>query len=226
MKQLDIGSAVTRSMLGWGVLAGPIYLAVGLALALTRDGFELGEHALSLLMLGDGGWMQRADLAVNGLLCLLAAIGVRQAMVPAGGGAGAGRLLGLYSLGLFGGAAFAPDPVDSFPAGAHAHVTASGLLHLAFGLVQFVSVAIGALSLSRWAAARDDRASARGFRAAAVVILGGFIGGAALAQSAGGVALLWVAVLASYGWLAAACLYLWPIVPHPDLGRRHLALTT
>ena len=47
--RLDTRAAVTRSMLGWGVLAGPIYVATGLALALTRDGFDLTEHALSLL---------------------------------------------------------------------------------------------------------------------------------------------------------------------------------
>jgi len=33
----DEGAAVMRSMLGWGVVAGPFYLALGLVLALTRD---------------------------------------------------------------------------------------------------------------------------------------------------------------------------------------------
>ena len=31
-------AAITRSLLGYGVLAGPFYLVVGLAQALTRDG--------------------------------------------------------------------------------------------------------------------------------------------------------------------------------------------
>lgn len=51
----DSAAAVTRSLLGWGVVAGPFYLVVGLVLALTRPGFDLSRHQLSLLMLGDGG---------------------------------------------------------------------------------------------------------------------------------------------------------------------------
>lgn len=37
-----------------------------------------------------------------------------------------------------------------------------------------------------------------------------------LATSAAGVALLWVAVVASYAWLAAASVVLYRRVPHPD----------
>lgn len=37
----DRGAAVTRSMLGWGVVAGPFYIVFGLILALTRPGFDL-----------------------------------------------------------------------------------------------------------------------------------------------------------------------------------------
>ncbi|WP_434591336.1 hypothetical protein [Brevibacterium sp. 1718] len=33
---LDVRAAVTRSMLGWGVVAGPFYIVFGLILALTR----------------------------------------------------------------------------------------------------------------------------------------------------------------------------------------------
>ena len=36
----DRGAAVTRSLLGYGVLAGPFYLVVGLVQALVRDGFS------------------------------------------------------------------------------------------------------------------------------------------------------------------------------------------
>jgi hypothetical protein len=39
-------------MLGWGVVAGPFYVVVGLVLALTRPGFVLSRDALSLLMIG------------------------------------------------------------------------------------------------------------------------------------------------------------------------------
>ena len=57
---LDRTAAITRSLLGWGAVADPYSLAVGLALALTRPGFDPSRHALSLLMLGDWGWIQHA----------------------------------------------------------------------------------------------------------------------------------------------------------------------
>jgi hypothetical protein len=43
----DRRAAVTRSLLGWGVVAGPFYLVFGLILALTRPGFDVGHDALS-----------------------------------------------------------------------------------------------------------------------------------------------------------------------------------
>jgi hypothetical membrane protein len=67
-EDLDRGAAVTRSMLGWGVVAGPFYVIVSLILALTRPGFVISQHALSLLTLGDGGWMQRTNLVLTGLM--------------------------------------------------------------------------------------------------------------------------------------------------------------
>ncbi|GAA5149649.1 hypothetical protein GCM10025768_13110 [Microbacterium pseudoresistens] len=51
----DRAAAVTRSLLGWGVVVGPFYLVIGVALALTRPGFDLSRHALSLLTLGEFG---------------------------------------------------------------------------------------------------------------------------------------------------------------------------
>jgi hypothetical protein len=59
---------VTRSLLGYGVLAGPLYVGVSLAQALTRDGFELTRHAWSLLSNGSLGWLQIANFLVTGLM--------------------------------------------------------------------------------------------------------------------------------------------------------------
>src|SRR5206468_3829604 len=49
---------ITRSLLGYGVLAGPFYIGVSLAQALVRDGFDLTRHEWSLLANGPGGWIQ------------------------------------------------------------------------------------------------------------------------------------------------------------------------
>jgi hypothetical protein len=216
----DTHAAVTRSMLGWGVLAGPIYLGVGLLLAVTRTGFNLGEHQLSLLMLGDGGWMQRANLLVSGLICGVAAMGFRRAMNRTSTPSRAPVLLFAFAVGLVGSGIFAPDPVDGFPPGAESEATASGILHLAFGAFSFACLAAACFVGARWIARRGDTGWSRYSQASGAVILIGFVGGAALSQSPVGVVLLWIAVVAGYAWIAAAAVYLWRTVPHPDADRR------
>ena len=71
----DRGRAVTKSLLGWGVVAGPVYVVVGLAQALLVPGFDLSRHALSLLLLGPLGWIQWLNLVLSGLMVLAAALG-------------------------------------------------------------------------------------------------------------------------------------------------------
>ncbi|TNM56186.1 DUF998 domain-containing protein [Brevibacterium sediminis] len=63
-------------MLGWGVVAGPFYLVFGLILALARDGFDLTRHSLSLLSLGEGGWLQILNFALTGAALSASPIGV------------------------------------------------------------------------------------------------------------------------------------------------------
>ena len=45
----DRAAAMTRSLLGYGVLAGALYLGVGIVQGLFRDGDEFACHDLSLL---------------------------------------------------------------------------------------------------------------------------------------------------------------------------------
>ena len=70
-----VPAAVTRSLLGYGVLAGPFYLALGVAQGLIRDGFSFARHPLSVLANGPGGWVQSANLAVSALMVLAAVVG-------------------------------------------------------------------------------------------------------------------------------------------------------
>lgn len=215
----DRGAAVTRSLLGWGVLLGPLYLVVGLALALTRDGFDLGRHALSLLLLGDGGWMQRTNLIVSGVLTLVAAAGFSRAMAGTTAGRRTAALLAVFGLGVIGSGLFPPDPVAGFPTGADGgEATTGGLLHLVFGGIGFLALAAATQTAAGWMRGRGDSATAS--RVAGAVVLLGFVGGAALATSSLGALLLWVAVVAGYAWLSATSAYLYRTVPHPDAHRR------
>ncbi len=99
-----------RSLLYWGMVAGPFYLTVGLAQALMRDGFDLARHCLSVLANGAGGWVQTANLALSGLMVIAAAIGVSNALRPQS--RAAGWILACFGIGMFVSAVFPADPVD------------------------------------------------------------------------------------------------------------------
>ncbi|WP_127794408.1 DUF998 domain-containing protein [Agromyces sp. LHK192] len=211
----DRGRAVTKALLGWGVVAGPFYVAVGLAQALLVPGFDLSRHALSQLLLGPFGWIQAVNLVLSGLMVLAAAIGYAR-LVGGRAGGWAGSLLGVYGASLFGAAVFPPDPVRGFPAGAAETVSTSGLLHLACGAVGFLCLAAAAIVVGRWFARTEHRIAATWSTIAAVIIVAGFIGGAALATATIGIALLWIAVLAGWTWLAAASVVAYRAAPSPD----------
>src|SRR5215469_13031521 len=72
----DRSAAVTRSLLGYGVLVGPFYLVVGVAQGLLRPGFSFARHPLSVLANGNHGWVQTANFALSGLMVIAAAVGV------------------------------------------------------------------------------------------------------------------------------------------------------
>lgn len=43
----DPATRITKSLLGYGVIAGPVYVLVSLAQALTRDGFDVPSFSSS-----------------------------------------------------------------------------------------------------------------------------------------------------------------------------------
>lgn len=71
-----------------------------------------------------------------------------------------------------------------FPAGAPEVGTASGILHLAFGLIQFLALAAATVVVAGWFARRGDGGTARYSRISGAVVLVGFAGGAALSALA------------------------------------------
>jgi uncharacterized membrane protein YhaH (DUF805 family) len=107
----------TRALLACGVVAGPLFVAVGLLQMLTRDGFDPTRHPLSLLSLGDLGWVQIANFVVAGLLFAASAVGMRRVLHPGRGGTWGPLLVGVYGLGLIMGGVFVADPALGFPPG-------------------------------------------------------------------------------------------------------------
>src|SRR5690348_16355641 len=119
----------TKSLLGYGVLAGPLYVVVSLAQALTRPGFDLSKHAWSQLENGHLGWIQIANFAVTGAMIIAAAIGLHRAVGKSA------WLIAAYGAGMVGAAVFRADPAAGFPVGTPETTAVSwhGMLHFLVG---------------------------------------------------------------------------------------------
>jgi len=107
----------TRALVLAGVVAGPLFVVTGLVQALSREGFDLSRHPLSMLSLGDRGYLQIANFIVAGVLMLAFAVGARRSLGDGPGRVWAPVLFGLYGVGLVLGGAFTADPALGFPAG-------------------------------------------------------------------------------------------------------------
>jgi hypothetical protein len=82
-KNCTSGARVTKSLLGYGVLAGVVFETSMLAQGLTRRGFSIFRDDASLLANGPLGWIQVAAFLVAGAMTVVAAVGARRA--PPGG---------------------------------------------------------------------------------------------------------------------------------------------
>jgi Protein of unknown function (DUF998) len=101
----------TRALLACGAVAGPMYVMVTMAQALTRDGFDLRHHRFSWLTTGNLGWIHQSNMVLVGVLTVLLAVGVRQMMRTGRGAVWGPRLLGLFGVAYIIGGLLTADPV-------------------------------------------------------------------------------------------------------------------
>jgi uncharacterized membrane protein len=143
----------TRRLLACGIAAGPLFLAVALTQAFTREGFDLRRHPISLLSLGDLGWIQVANFVVAGVLYLACAVGLRRVLRPGRGGTWGPLLVGALGVGLVMGGVFVADPGAGFPPGAPAgapeQVSWHGMLHNLGPILAFNGMIVGCLVFAR-----------------------------------------------------------------------------
>jgi hypothetical protein len=149
----------TRRLLACGIVAGPMFLVVSLVQAYTRKGFDLARHPISLLSLGDLGWLQITNFVVAGILYLACAIGLRRALEPGRGATWGPRLIGVAGVGLIVAGVFVTDAGAGYPPGAPAgaplKISWHGILHEVGFLVATLGVIIGCLVFAwRFAALR------------------------------------------------------------------------
>jgi hypothetical protein len=197
-------SNLTRWLLWCGVIAGPLFVCSSLLQAMTRQGFDLTHHAISLLLLGDFGWMQRATFYATSLLAISYATGLWRALHPGDAGTWGPLLVGLYGVGFFVAGSFTPDAASGFPPGAPDIVPSSTSAQGGIHNLGFFTLVLAIVAASIVFARRFARLGQRGWAvccaataisAPALLIVG-------IAQSTrgqGGLALLGVALVTSAG---------------------------
>jgi Protein of unknown function (DUF998) len=210
---LDRRARTVRMLVTCGVVAGPFYVVVSLAQALTRDGFDLARHPWSLLSNGGLGWVQITNFLLTGLLTVGCAVGVRRAL----GGTWAPRLIAAYGVSLIAAGVFRADPALGFPRGTPADaatVSWHGTLHFVAGAVGFTCLIAACFVLARRFGADGRRGWATYSRITGVLFLAGFVG---IASGGGNpvtnVAFV-VAVVLAWSWLTAVAVHLRPS-PYP-----------
>src|SRR5258708_7196471 len=117
MENANSQDRVTRTLHMCGIVAGPLYMILGLIQMAIRPGFDITPHPLSLLSNGELGWIQISNFVVAGALLIAGAFGVKRTMQSGRGWSWAPRMIGLYGLGLIGAGIFSADPALGFPPG-------------------------------------------------------------------------------------------------------------
>lgn len=203
---------ITKSLLGYGVIAGPIYVVAVASQMATRDGFDPTRHAASQLANGDLGWIQIATFLVTGAMTIAAAVGVRRALGPGRLSGWAAGLLGAYGVALVAAGIFRADPSDGFPPGTPpgiGEISWHGLAHLMVASIGFACLVAACFVLGAWFARTGQRSWAWFSRVTGVVFGGSFL---ALPAGSGGAATILAftaAVVLAWAWLSAVSITLY-----------------
>lgn len=201
----DKGIGTTKALLSSAVVSGPIFVGIAILQMTTRTGFDIMRDPLSLLSLGEFGWVQVMNFIITGLLLLAGAIGFRRTMSTGPGMKWGPLLISLFGAGTVVAGFFPPDAAFGFPPGspqgAPVRLSTHGLLHGIGFDIAFLSLIIVAFVFAR----RYRLSSQRGWRrfsiatgsAIPLLIVLGIIYTPFM-----GIAFLLTAVIA-FGWLGA-----------------------
>ena len=209
----DPGTRVTRSLLGYGVLAGPVYLIAALAQALLRPGFDLAHDDVSLLSNGSLGWIQIVNFLVTGLMVIACAVGIRRALGAGRGAMWGPVLLAVYGVGLIGAGIFVADPMYGFPpgtaAGRPAVITTHGILHIVAAGIGFLGLVAAGFVFARRFAREHQSAWAWFSGVTGVAFLAAFAGLATGSDSPAIILAFWAALVLAWAWIASVSVRLY-----------------
>ncbi|MFF0444834.1 DUF998 domain-containing protein [Streptomyces sp. NPDC004609] len=196
----------TRRLLVSAAVGAPLWVAVSLAQAATRDGFDLTRHPLSMLSNGSLGWLQITNFVVTGVLTAVGAFGLGRALRGTPGGTWVPRLVLVNGIGNIAAGVFVMDPGDGFagaPAGTPETLSGAAVGHLIAGSLALFALAAANFVLGRHFSRAGERGLAIGSRIAGAALLlgngwasaGGGSGSLTLAIGAI-IAMLWVSYVA------------------------------
>jgi hypothetical membrane protein len=200
-------NTATRAMLACGVIAGPLFVAIATVQLLTREGFDLRRHPISLLSLGEHGWIQVTNFILAGLLSIIFSVGVARVLRDGPASRWGPRFFALFGVGLVIGGIFRADPALGFPAGAPEgypeHITTHGMIHAFAPPLSFLSLIAASLVIAR-------RLAAGGLRRAALItrIVAAVCFVLSVPVGPGFSIRLFIAVALAFAWVAGYGLYL------------------
>lgn len=203
-KTTSASTRLTTPLLLCGMIAGPFYIIVSLVQALSRPGFDLLRHDLSLLANGSLGWIQMANLILSGLLVLAFALGMRQVLRTSRGGAWGPLLVGVYGVGLIGAGIFTADPAFGFPPGTPAAANAMswhGLLHFITAGIGFLALIVACIVVARRFASQGQKGWAIYSVGSGLLFFAAFVGVATGSGQSWSVIGFWIGVLCIWTWI-------------------------
>jgi hypothetical protein len=204
---------VTRSLLGYGVLAGVVFEASVLIQGLTRRGFRIAHDDASLLSNGPLGWIQVTTFLLAGAMTIAAAAGMRRAMTSRW----APRLIAIYGAGLIGAGIFSADPANGFgpgaPLGRAANVSWHAAGHLIAASAGFAALIAACFVVARYFS-RQGRRGMAWYSLLTGIVFGAAFAGVATGSASSAIVLpFYAAVLAAFTWLAIVSVHLYRHVP-------------
>ena len=203
-----------RALVTAGAIAGPVFMLTAGVQTVTRDGFDLTRHPISMLALGSAGWVQIANFILAGALMLGLAAAVAGALRGGPSHRWAPWLLGVMGIGLVIGGVFTADPALGFPVGAPAGIpepiSFHAMVHAIAPPLAFTSLVVAMLVVAHRLSWEGRRGAAVWTRIAAIVC---FV--LSIPVGPGSSVRLFLALALGFGWITA---YAVSLLHRPSVG--------
>ncbi len=210
---------VTRSLLGYGVLAGAVFEASILIQGLTRHGFRIAHDDASLLSNGPLGWIQIVTFLVSGAMTIAFAAGARRALAGRAGGTWGPRLIAVYGAALMAAGLLRADPAGGFgpgaPAGQAAQVSWHAAGHLIAASIGFSALIVACFVFARSFSRERHRGLAIYSRITGLAFLAAFAGVTTGSSSSAVVLPFYGGVLLAWIWIAVTSVHLYRRASEP-----------